>query len=41
MKFTNLLSSLILENSRFNVLYDKLVKPSDKSKQGILSFETL
>ena len=41
MKITSLLRKVILENSRFNVLYDKLVKPSEKSKQGILSFETL
>lgn len=49
MKFTDLLSNLVVEQSRFNVLYDKLVKPSDKDKdveggkksKGIMDFETL
>lgn len=47
--FTQLLSNLILENSRFQILYDKLVKPSAKPAQGaegrkakgIMDFETL
>ena len=45
--FTQLLSSLILENSRFQVLFDKMVKPT-KSKEGapakakgMMDFETL
>jgi len=41
MKITSILRKVILENSRFNVLFDKLVKPSEKSKEGLLSFETL
>ena len=39
--FKNLLKDLIVENSRFQVLYDKFVKPKDKGKKGILPFETL
>ena len=47
--FTQLLSNLILESSRFQVLYDKLVKPSARPAQGaegrrakgIMDFETL
>lgn len=39
--FKNLLKDLILENSRFQVLYDKFVKPKDKGTKGILPFETL
>lgn len=48
MKFTSLLSNLILEQSRFQVLYDKFVKPSSKnvdkgakSPAGIMGFDTL
>jgi Leucine-rich repeat (LRR) protein len=48
MRFTNLLSNLIVEQSRFQVLYDKLVKPSPKAKpepgkkaKGIMDFNTL
>ena len=44
MKFTSLLSNLILESSRFQVLYDKLVKPIKKGEKeipGTLSFEDL
>jgi Leucine-rich repeat (LRR) protein len=41
LRFTNLLKDLIVENSRFQVLYDKFVKPKDKTKKGILPFETL
>jgi hypothetical protein len=39
--FKNLLKDLIVENSRFQVLYDKFVKPKDKGQKGILPFETL
>jgi hypothetical protein len=39
--FKNLLKDLIVENSRFQVLYDKFVKPKDKGKKGMLPFETL
>jgi hypothetical protein len=50
MKFTSLLTNLILEQSRFKVLYDKIVLPSKKEgqpsdpkskKKGIMDFETL
>jgi len=48
MRITNLLSRLIVEQSRFQVLYDKLVKPSAKAKavdgkkpKGAMDFETL
>jgi hypothetical protein len=44
MKFTNLLKSLIVENSRFKLLYDKLVdkNPEAKKKEaGRIPFETL
>ena len=41
MLFTNLLKDLIVENSRFQVLYDKFVKPKDKGQKGMLPFETL
>jgi Leucine-rich repeat (LRR) protein len=49
MKFTKLLSNLILENSRFQVLYDKLVKPPTNTQDGgrgntpknVMDFETL
>ena len=32
MRITTLLSNLIVEQSRFQVLFDKLVKPATKSK---------
>ena len=44
MKFTTLLSNLILESSRFQVLYDKLVKPTkqgEKEIPGTLSLDSL
>jgi len=48
MKITSLLTNLIIEQSRFQVLYDKMVKPSKKSEEpgerkskGIMDFETL
>jgi len=49
MRFTKLLSNLVVEQSRFQVLYDKLVKPSSKNKnvegekkaKGVMDFETL
>jgi len=44
MKFTSILTSLILENSRFKLLYDKLVdtNPEAKKKEsGKIPFETL
>ena len=39
--FKNLLKDLIVESSRFQVLYDKFVKPKDKGQKGMLPFETL
>lgn len=47
MKFTSLLTNLILENSRFQVLYDKMVKPAPgregdaRKPKGLMDFETL
>ena len=47
MRITSLLSKLILEQSRFQVLFDKMVKPPvspDKKKtkaKGLMNFETL
>ena len=46
MKFTSLLSTLIVEQSKFKVLYDKFVLPQKpkegepKSKNGLVDFET-
>jgi len=48
MRITSLLSRLILEQSRFQVLYDKMVKPASAKKEGekgkqkgLMDFETL
>ena len=49
MKITSLLSNLITEQSRFQVLYDKLVKPTAAAKptapgqkpKGAMDLETL
>ena len=47
MRFTSLLTNLILEQSRFQVLYDKMVKPAKgaegdaKKPKGLMDFETL
>ena len=47
MRITSLLSKLILEQSRFQVLYDKMVKPSTKAVEknkkatGLMDFDTL
>ena len=45
MRFTSILTNLILEQSRFQVLYDKMVKPSNKGEgkkdKGLMDFETL
>jgi len=40
IRFTNILKNLIMEQSRFQVLYDKFVKPP-KGGRGIIPFETL
>lgn len=47
MKFTSLLTNLILENSRFQVLYDKMVKPAPgregdaRKPKGLMDFDAL
>ena len=41
MKFTSILTSLILENSRFKVIYDQLVQQKGKKESGKIPFETL
>lgn len=41
LRFTSLLRDLIVESSRFQVLFDKFVKPKDKGQKGIMPFETL
>jgi hypothetical protein len=41
LRFTSLLKDLIVESSRFQVLFDKFVKPKDKGQKGIMPFETL
>lgn len=43
MKITNILSKLIIEDSRFNLLYDKMVLPpktkeGEKPKKGLMDF---
>jgi len=40
IKFTNILKDLIIESSRFQVLFDKYVKPA-KDKKPIMPFQTL
>ena len=41
ISFTNILKDLIVESSRFQVLFDKFVKPKEKGKKGLMPFETL
>jgi len=47
MRFTKLLTNLILEQSRFQVLYDKMVQPAKgeegvaKKPMGLMDFKTL
>jgi hypothetical protein len=41
LRFTNLLRDLIVESSRFQVLFDKFVKPKDKGQKGLMTLETL
>jgi hypothetical protein len=41
LRFTNILRDLIVESSRFQVLFDKFVKPKEKGQKGIMPFETL
>jgi hypothetical protein len=41
IRFTNLLRDLIIESSRFQVIYDKYVKPKKGERKGSMPFETL
>jgi len=41
MRFTSILKDLIVESSRFQVLYDKFVKPKERGQKGMMPFETL
>jgi hypothetical protein len=41
LRFTNLLRDLIVESSRFQVLFDKFVKPKENGQRGFMPFETL
>ena len=41
LRFTNLLRDLIVESSRFQILFDKFVKPKEKGQRGFMPFETL
>jgi hypothetical protein len=41
IRFTNILKDLIIESSRFQVLFDKFVKPKEKGAKGMMPFETL
>ena len=42
MKFTNILKNIILEDSRFTLLYDKLVdKGGKKPQEGKIPFDIL
>jgi hypothetical protein len=41
LNFTKLLKELIIESSRYQVLYDKYVKPKNKGQKGIMPFQTL
>jgi hypothetical protein len=41
IRFTNILRDLIIESSRFQVIYDKYVKPKKGERVGSLPFETL
>ena len=41
IRFTNILKDLIIESSRFQVLFDKFVKPKERGAKGMMPFETL
>ncbi len=41
IRFTNILRDLILESSRFQVLYDKYVKPNKETRKGMMPFNVL
>ena len=41
IKFTNILRDLIIESSRFQVLFDKYVKPNKETRTALMPFPTL
>ena len=41
IKFTNILRDLIIESSRFQVLFDKYVKPNKETRKAIMPFPIL
>jgi len=41
IRFTSILRDLIVEGSRFQVLFDKYVKPNKEKRKGMMTFETL
>ena len=41
IRFTNLLRDLILESSRFDVIYNKYVKPNKETRKGLMPFQIL
>ncbi len=41
IKFTSILRDLIIESSRFQVLFDKYVKPKKETRKGIMPFHVL
>ena len=41
IRFTTILKDLIIEGSRFSVLFDKFVKPKERGSKGLVPFETL
>jgi hypothetical protein len=41
IKFTSILRDLIIESSRFQVIYDKYVKPNKETRKGMMPFHVL
>jgi len=41
IRFTNILKELIIESSRFQVLFDKYVKPNKETRKGMMPFQIL
>lgn len=41
IRFTSLLRDLIIESSRFQVVYDKYVKPDKRTRSSAMTFQTL
>jgi len=41
IRFTNILKELIIESSRFQVLFDKYVKPNKETRKGMMPLGTL